>query len=82
MQLNPHLHLLSIAIEFLDNSGVLHRDISVYNIILVKKGDSKLRIGYLIDYDYAIRNDAPEEREVTKGRRTVSKEAALCRDEV
>ena len=61
-----------LGIEALDNIGVLHRDISLYNIILVADGTSGVRRGYIIDFDYAIRTDLPEQRIVAKGKRTVS----------
>ena len=61
-----------LGIEALDKIGVLHRDISIYNIVLAAAGPSGIRKGYIIDFDYAIRTDLPEQRIVAKGKRTVS----------
>ena len=61
-----------LGIEALDKIGVLHRDISLYNIVLAAAGPSGIRKGYIIDFDYAIRTDLPEQRIVARGKRTVS----------
>lgn len=62
-------HHLSV-IDELDRIGIIHRDISLNNIILVDNHPSPYRKGYLIDYDYATRKDGTGE--AAKGKRTVS----------
>ena len=56
--------------EALDKQDILHRDISMANLVLVPIKGSRVRKGFLIDFDYAIKNKA--DREISKGKRTVS----------
>ena len=49
---------------------VLHRDISIGNIVLVKESGSDVRRGYLIDWDASIQAD--EEGRAVEPGRTVS----------
>lgn len=55
----------------MDKVGVIHRDISLGNLVLAAVVGSELRKGFLIDFDYAIKKDRNEE-DVAKGDRTVS----------
>ena len=57
------------AIEALDNNGILHRDISVSNLILVPVKGSTTRKGFLIDFDFAI--DNKQDREKSRNKRAV-----------
>ena len=65
------------GIEALDKIGVLHRDISIYNIVLAAAGQSGIRKGYIIDFDTAIRMDLPEQRIAARGKRVVSVQSLL-----
>ena len=49
---------------------IVHRDISLDNIILVHNPSKDWRTGYIIDFDYAIKDI--EGREIASGKRTVS----------
>ena len=60
-----------LGIEALDRIGVLHRNISLYNIVLVGDGTSGVRRGYIIDFENAIRTDLPEQKNVAKEERMV-----------
>ena len=60
-----------LGIEALDEIGVLHCNISLYNIVLVVDGTSGVRRGYIIDFENAIRTDPPEQRKVAKGEQMV-----------
>ena len=50
--------------------GIVHRDISLDNIILVSEPAKRWRTGYIIDFDYAIKDEPG--RELASGKRTVS----------
>ena len=50
--------------------GIVHRDISLDNIILVPETPKRWRTGYIIDFDYAIKDE--QGREIASGERTVS----------
>ena len=60
-----------LGIETLDRIGVLHRNINLYNIVLVVDGTSGVRRGYIIGFENAIRTDLPEQKNVLKGERMV-----------
>ena len=66
-----------LGIEALDGIGVLHRNISLYNIVLVGDGTTGARRGYIIGFDNAIRTDLTEQRNVAKGERMVGVIAIL-----
>ncbi|KAH8112595.1 hypothetical protein DFH11DRAFT_1511603 [Phellopilus nigrolimitatus] len=60
------------TIEDLINNRVLHRDISLRNLVLAKedpKDPNSRRRGYIIDFDFAIETDE-QDKECAKGRRT------------
>ncbi|KAH8112602.1 hypothetical protein DFH11DRAFT_1783717 [Phellopilus nigrolimitatus] len=60
------------TIEDLINKRVLHRDISLRNLVLAKedpKDPNSRRRGYIIDFDFAIETDE-QDKECAKGRRT------------
>ncbi|KAJ2495386.1 hypothetical protein GGH96_006400, partial [Coemansia sp. RSA 1972] len=44
----------------LDQCGVLHRDISANNILVVRDGENKIPRGLLIDFDFAVEVDRQE----------------------
>ena len=72
-----YLLIALLGIEALDKIGVLHRDISIYNIVLAAAGQSGNRKGYIIDFDTAIRMDLPEQRIAARGKRVVSVQSLL-----
>ena len=53
------LIFFAAALEAKEKCGRLHRDISINNIILVRK-DGELRIGILIDWELSCRSDRPD----------------------
>ena len=60
----------STAIEALDNNGILHRDISVSNLVLVPTKGSTIRKGFLIDFDSSV--IYKQDREKSRDKRAVS----------
>ena len=66
------MHLIISVIDDLDAIGILHRDISIDNIIIVEEigpDGNIMRRGYLIDFDHAI--DRNNHEFAAKGKRTV-----------
>ncbi|KAH8112638.1 hypothetical protein DFH11DRAFT_1744852 [Phellopilus nigrolimitatus] len=60
------------TIEDLINKKVLHRDVSLRNLVLARENPKDLnsrRRGYIIDFDFAIETDDKEDK-CAKGRRT------------
>lgn len=49
---------ITAALEAEEKCGRLHRDISINNIVLVKKG-GEVRIGILIDWELSCKSDRP-----------------------
>lgn len=58
--------MVCLAHETLFTNKILHRDISINNILLTSKEDGQRSRGLLIDYDYAfLYKDEPEDAGAT-----------------